>query len=321
MIVKLNFRTFILSFLIISSLGYGCKKENKNEKTPIDVVIPPDTRSGAEKYVPLIQNNTLLISKVVSDTTYFPYSGIEETRVNYINSLGQPMAVYFLTVDLSKSNLSMEVATPFDKPEFTRQTVRNMITYKNLISTSQQVIGAVNGDYWDVHTPNIPSGTPLGLVYKNGTMIKDLPATNYYFLALLKNKTVVIGDVFKYQTVKNNIKEALGGRYFLVQNKKNVAGNLDKNVEPRTSVGVLSPQKIVFVVVDGRRAFYSVGISMQNLAELHRAIGATDAINMDGGGSTTYILKDSVGMYRTINNPSDNSERSVANAWTIMREI
>jgi hypothetical protein len=53
-----------------------------------------------------------------------------------------------------------------------------MITNKNLVSLSHQVIGAVNGDYWDVSTPNIPSGTPLGLVYKNGTMIKELPVKN-----------------------------------------------------------------------------------------------------------------------------------------------
>lgn len=318
MIVKINFRTVILFLLLISFLEYRCKKENENEKAFIEIVNPPRAKSGAENYASLIRKNTFLILKVVSDTTFFPYAGIEETQVNYINSQNEPMAVYFLTADLTKSNLSVEVATPFDKPEFTRQTVRDMITYKNSVSTSLQVIGAVNGDFWDVSTPNIPAGTPLGLVYKNGTMIKELPVKNYYFLALLKDKTAVIGDVSKYQSVRNNIKEALGGRYFLVNNRVNVAGKLNTNVEPRTSVGVLGPQKVVFVVVDGRRSGYSAGISMQDLAKLFVAIGASDAINMDGGGSTTYILKNNEGKYQTINKPSDNSERSVANAWTIM---
>ena len=297
MIVKINFRTAILFLLLISFLEYRCKKENENEKTVIEVVNPPRAKSGAENYVSLIRKNTLLISKVVLDTTFTPYTGIEETQVNYINSNKEPMAVYFLTVDLTKSNLSMEVATPFDKPEFTRQTVRDMITYKNSISSSWQVIGAVNG-----------------------AMIKELPDKNYYFLALLKDKTAVIGDVLKYQSVRNNIKEALGGRYFLVNNGVNAAGKLGTDVEPRTSVGVLNPQKVVFVVVDGRRSGYSAGISMQDLAKLFVAIGAYDAINMDGGGSTTYILKNNEGKYQTINKPSDNSERSVANAWTIMWE-
>ena len=319
MIVKINFRTAILFLLLISFLEYRCKKENENEKTVIEVVNPPRAKSGAENYVSLIRKNTLLISKVVLDTTFTPYTGIEETQVNYINSNKEPMAVYFLTVDLTKSNLSMEVATPFDMPEFTRQTVRDMITYKNSISSSWQVIGAVNGDNWDVSTPpTIPDGTPLGLVYKNGAMIKELPDKNYYFLALLKDKTAVIGDVLKYQSVRNNIKEALGGRYFLVNNGVNAAGKLGTDVEPRTSVGVLNPQKVVFVVVDGRRSGYSAGISMQDLAKLFVAIGAYDAINMDGGGSTTYILKNNEGKYQTINKPSDNSERPVANAWTVM---
>jgi exopolysaccharide biosynthesis protein len=59
---------------------------------------------------------------------------------------------------------------------------------------------------------------------------------------------------------------------------------------------------------------------MQNLADLFLTIGATEAINMDGGGSTTYILKNNEGKFETINRPSDNSERSVANAWTIVSE-
>lgn len=315
MIVKLNRVLFLL--LLVLVFCYSCDKENKNESSSGTEELP-QPKAEAGKYVSLLQNNRSLVSRIVSDTTYSSADGIEHCEISYINRQGEPMTIFILTVDLSVSGVSIEVATPFDQPNFARQTVRDIITYKN--KSTQHVIAGVNGDYWDVSTPDLPSGTPLGLVYKNGMMIKELPAKNYYFLALLWDKTAVIGNFTKYQLVKTNIKEALGGRYWLVQNRSNISEKLNTNVEPRTSVGVLNPQKVVFVIVDGRRPGYSVGISMQNLADLFLTIGATEAINMDGGGSTTYILKSNQGKYETMNRPSDNSERSVANAWTIMSE-
>jgi exopolysaccharide biosynthesis protein len=317
-ITNLNLNRVLFFILLVLISCYSCDKENKNEKSPVETEELPQPKPGAGKYASLLQNNRSLVSRIVSDTTYSSADGIEHSKISYINKQGEPMTIFLLTVDLSVSGVSIEVATPFDQPDFTRQTVRDMITYKN--KSTQHVIGGVNGDYWDVSTPNLPSGTPLGLVYKNGMMIKELPDKNYYFLALLRDKTAVIGNFTKYQLVRTNIREALGGRYWLVQNRLNISEKLNTNVEPRTSVGVLNPQKVVFVIVDGRRPGYSVGISMQNLADLFLTIGATEAINMDGGGSTTYILKNNEGKFETINRPSDNSERSVANAWTIVSE-
>jgi len=76
----------ILFLLLIPFLEYGCKKENENEKALIEMVNPPRAKSGAENYASLIQKNTFLILKVVSDTTFFPYAGIEETQVNHTTS-------------------------------------------------------------------------------------------------------------------------------------------------------------------------------------------------------------------------------------------
>jgi exopolysaccharide biosynthesis protein len=47
------------------------------------------------------------------------------------------------------------------------------------------------------------------------------------------------------------------------------------------------------------------------------AIGATDALNLDGGGSSTFVLKLGA-KYATINRPSDGSDRAVDNAWMVM---
>lgn len=309
--------TLYLLVLLIT-LGVGCKKQGSKSDTPP----PGNTDSSVHKvspYVALIQKNTNLIKSVTSDTTYSPYPGMQETDVQYINSDDKPETVFFMTIDLTNPKISLEVGTPYDKTAFSHQTVTGMINYKNNSTTSEQVIAAVNGDYWQIHSgQEVPLGQPLGIVYKNGAMIKDYPTQNeYYFLAILNNKTAYIGNAAEYKGVKKDIKEALGGRYLLIHGGYDFSAKLNKNVEPRTSVGLLSKDKVVFIVVDGRRGGYSVGISMQDLEKLFQAIGAKDAINLDGGGSTTFVVKDKDG-YVVKNKPSGNAERAVDNSWMVM---
>lgn len=85
---------------------------------------------------------------------------------------------------------------------------------------------------------------------------------------------------------------------------------------PRTGVGLASNgRELIVVVVDGRQKPYSDGMTLRELAELFRSLGARDAINLDGGGSSTFVLADSVGAPLTVRNrPSDKTERAVANA-------
>nr|MBA2671445.1 phosphodiester glycosidase family protein [Gemmatimonadota bacterium] len=82
---------------------------------------------------------------------------------------------------------------------------------------------------------------------------------------------------------------------------------------PRTAVGIRADGTIVLVVVDGRREGYSVGMTLEETAELMRELGAMDALNLDGGGSTTLVTAAGI-----INRPSDAEERPVANALLVM---
>ena len=56
------------------------------------------------------------------------------------------------------------------------------------------------------------------------------------------------------------------------------------------SVSPLDSGKILLVTVDGRQPGVSVGMSLQALAELLLEFGAVEAINLDGGGSTTMVI-------------------------------
>ncbi|HEY9899436.1 MAG TPA: phosphodiester glycosidase family protein, partial [Pantanalinema sp.] len=81
---------------------------------------------------------------------------------------------------------------------------------------------------------------------------------------------------------------------------------------PRTAVGVSATGDLVIATVDGRSATDSVGVTLGELADLMRELGAQDAMNLDGGGSTAFVLEG-----KLMNKPSDGSERPVSNALLI----
>ncbi len=87
------------------------------------------------------------------------------------------------------------------------------------------------------------------------------------------------------------------------------------NRHPRTAVGIRPDGFWVFVVVDGRRPGVSLGMSLAELTELMGSLGCVNAINLDGGGSSTFVLFGQV-----LNQPSDlTGERPVSDAILVRR--
>lgn len=91
----------------------------------------------------------------------------------------------------------------------------------------------------------------------------------------------------------------------------------------RTAVGIRKDGTILFVVADGR-AKEAAGLSLPELQQILRWLGCRDALNLDGGGSTTLFLN--FGNYQGVQNfPSDNNrfdhdgERGVSNAVIVIR--
>jgi len=80
---------------------------------------------------------------------------------------------------------------------------------------------------------------------------------------------------------------------------------------PRTAFGY-NAERFFLVTVDGRQPGYSVGMTLTELAAFLRELGATDAVNLDGGGSTTIWVRG-----RLRNRPSDGSPRPIGNALLV----
>jgi hypothetical protein len=79
---------------------------------------------------------------------------------------------------------------------------------------------------------------------------------------------------------------------------------------PRTIAGVTRDGRLLLVAVDGRAPGYSAGLSFDEEAAVMRALGARDALNLDGGGSTTMTIRGNV-----VTRPSDaTGERPIGDA-------
>jgi hypothetical protein len=82
---------------------------------------------------------------------------------------------------------------------------------------------------------------------------------------------------------------------------------------PRTLAGVTASGKLLLVTVDGRQPGWSVGASFEESAWIMRSLRAVDAVNLDGGGSTTMTVGNQL-----VNRPSDTTgERPIADAIII----
>ena len=82
---------------------------------------------------------------------------------------------------------------------------------------------------------------------------------------------------------------------------------------PRTAVGIRADGRVLLLAVDGRQPERSVGMTIAELTSLLLELGAVEAVNMDGGGSTTMVVRG-----RVVNSPSDlTGERPVGDALLV----
>lgn len=95
------------------------------------------------------------------------------------------------------------------------------------------------------------------------------------------------------------------------------ATNADRH--PRTMLGVTAEGKLIVVVADGRMPGYADGFTFEEEARYLQSLGAVNAINIDGGGSSTYYVRQPGERAASrLNVPSDGSERPVGNALIVV---
>ncbi len=188
----------------------------------------------------------------------------------------------------------------------------NITEVTSQIAADNGAVFAINGDYYGFRDTGIEirngviyrdSGAREGLAfYLDGTVkVYDETATTAQALLdagvwnTLSFGPAIVEDGAVIDGIEN------------VEVDTNIGNHSIQGEQPRTAIGVIDDNHLVFVVVDGRSPGYSKGVTMTGLADIMIGLGATTAYNLDGGGSSTMYFNGTV-----INTPSNGGERGTS---------
>lgn len=259
------------------------------------------------------------VGQYFSDSTYTLAPGVQALEMKILSSTGLAVKMFVLEVDLKEAHLTMKASSPNEegKLKTKQQMTLQALAYDK---SGSRVLAAVNGDFF------AKDGTPQGIYYRNGTCLKGTMTDNVCtFFAITKNKRAIISSYDEYDSYKENIQEAVGGRVRLMTNG-NVLPQTVTALEPRTAIGVTDDNVVYILVADGRNFWYSNGMRYAEMGAVMKALGAKNAINLDGGGSSTFIIRKIAGFedgrFAIRNWPYDNGgvEREVANGLLVVTD-
>ncbi len=310
---KISMLKIFANKIIMLQIGFvslgsftGCKTE--------EIFIPDSPLFTNQTYISSLTKKVVvkvnLVKRVVADTLTELAPGIKQTTINYIDYADKPMRLFIVEADLNNPLVTIKAATPNNSNVYAKQTVSDIARFNDV--TGSRVIAAVNGDFF-----NTTTSEPQSILYRNNMPVKSVSKLCALCTAISVDNQGMPSIIIKDKPVDSTkIKEAIGGYHLLIKDSLRVAQG-DPSIEPRTSVGITSNNMVYIVVVDGRKADYSNGMSFAQLSDVFAALGVRDAINLDGGGSTTLVVKEGT-TFSVKNNPSDGNQRAVANALAIV---
>jgi len=232
----------------------------------------------------------------ITDTSYTSDDASIEISTVTTGSGDDRVTYYVADVTLSDATV---LQSAFAQNSFGENITENTSD----IAEDNGAVFAVNGDYYGFRD--------TGIVIRNGVVYRDEGAREG--LAFYRDGTVKVYDettTTADELVADGVWNTLSFGPALLADGEVVDGIEDVEVDtnfgnhsiqgeqPRTAVGVIDENHLVFVVVDGRSPGYSAGVTMTGLAEILRGLGATTAYNIDGGGSSTMYFDGAL-----VNNP------------------
>lgn len=265
-----------------------------------------------------IAENSGFVGHFFKDTAYTLSSGVQACEMQCLSETGLATKLYIFEVALETNGVTIVASSPDNGSQFGVQPMT--LQAKAYESSVEHVLGAVNGDFF------AGGGTPGGIFYRKGKALKTTMADEKStFFAITKDKQAVIGSHDEFDKMKNNILEAVGGRHRLLRNGQ-IEAQTNTQLEPRTCVGVTADNIVYLMVVDGRNFWNSNGMTFSDMSNVMKALGVKDAINLDGGGSSTFVIRskenEASASFAVRNWPYDygGQERAVANGLLIVKE-
>lgn len=256
------------------------------------------------------------------------FQGITYRR--QVTSSPRPMVIHLLVVDLQTPGIQFLVTpadTQAERPLQARTTSRFLDEFN--------LQAAINGDGFTPWYANHPLSyyphpgdpvAPIGFAASRGEIYaKDTDREPTLYISRTNRAS--------FRTPTGRIYNAISGNLMLVEAGSPAAlpvledgSPVDSSApNPRTAIGLdKSGRRLILMVVDGRQPGYSQGATLEELVQLLIGAGAHNAMNLDGGGSSTLAVQDENGRPRLLNVPIHTGlpgwERPVGNHLGIFAE-
>lgn len=275
----------------------------------------------------------LFISATAYTYWYFNRSFLEAINnkalfegVNYTRVVKQDLSLvyYIVRIDLKASGISF-LTTPADRIDGFDYIART--TGQFLEEHRLQL--AINGDFFDPwrdngpldYYPHLGDGVNIrGLTINQGLIATEgyAPQDSYKTLYIDSQNHAAFQPLADAQT-------AISGNVMIVENGVYAISDDDAYLSkrhPRTAIALDKSGEILFlIVVDGRQPSYSRGVNMEELAQIIIDAGGYNALNLDGGGSSSLLVEGEDGKAGLLNSPIHTRipycERPIANHFGV----
>ena len=241
------------------------------------------------------------VAPVITDTSYVSDDS-DITISTVVTGSGDSTVTYYV------ADVVLDDATELKSAFADNSFGENIIENTSDIAADNDAIFAINGDYYGFRDS--------GIVIRNGVIFRDEGARQG--LAFYRDGTAQVYDettTTAADLLAAGVWNTLSFGPALLENGEiedgidnvevdtNFGNHSIQGEQPRTAVGIIAPDHLVFVVVDGRSTGYSAGVTMTGLAQIMQGLGATTAYNLDGGGSSTMYFNGEL-----VNNPLGKDE-------------
>ena len=201
----------------------------------------------------------------------------------------------------------------------TTKQAQSMQTRRSTAERPINVVGAINAGGYDMS-----NGRPSGAFIMSGTQI-NAPTGTTFWIDASGNAHITSAQECNAAFAEGNVQEAVASFGDIFENGHARSGLDNVTRASRTAIGIKANGSVVMFMVDGRQAPYSVGMTMAEVAAAMEALGCVQAVNLDGGGSSTFATQRegepennaSAGLTLRCR-PSDGYERKVSNTIMVL---
>ncbi|HCI68216.1 MAG TPA: hypothetical protein DER17_04200 [Oscillibacter sp.] len=196
----------------------------------------------------------------------------------------------------------------------TTKQAQSMQTRRNT-----NVVGAINAGGYDMS-----NGRPSGAFIMSGTVINE-PTGTTFWIDGSGAAHITSAQECNAALAAGNVREAVASFGDIFENGHARSGLDNTTRASRTAIGIKADGTVVMLMVDGRQAPYSVGMTMAEVAASMEALGCVEAVNLDGGGSSTFATQregepenEATAGLTLRCRPSDGYERKVSNTIMVL---